>query len=140
MKVKEDACIMCAWSPTTKPKAEYHFTLHIEGLSRNQIGSNNKRKWNIYRDWRDRCMFQVKKIVGIPLATGPRYGILTRHWAKRKREYDHDNWVGGCKPLVDTLVKAGLLVDDTPKMWRGYYRQEKSETGHDYISVQLMED
>jgi hypothetical protein len=28
---------------------------------------------------------------------------------------DHDNHVGGCKPVVDSLVREGLILDDKPE-------------------------
>ena len=31
------------------------------------------------------------------------------------RTLDHDNLVGGCKPLVDALVDAGLIAGDSPE-------------------------
>lgn len=40
-----------------------------------------------------------------------------------KRTIDADNLVGGAKPIVDALVKATLLVDDSPKWLEGTYSQ-----------------
>lgn len=48
---------------------------------------------------------------------------IERHAA---RELDHDNFVGGCKPLVDALNRAGLIWDDNPKHLRVEYRQVKA--------------
>lgn len=42
------------------------------------------------------------------------------------RELDHDNLVGGCKPLVDALKRCGLIVDDSPRHVRINYEQRKS--------------
>jgi Holliday junction resolvase RusA-like endonuclease len=41
------------------------------------------------------------------------------------RQLDYDNLVGGCKPLVDALVRAGLIVDDSPDHVAVEYCQEK---------------
>jgi len=38
---------------------------------------------------------------------------------------DHDNHVGGCKPLLDALVAVGLLVDDSPEWVEVEYRQAR---------------
>ena len=40
-----------------------------------------------------------------------------------KRIIDADNLIGGCKPIVDALVKETLLVDDSPKWLDGSYSQ-----------------
>lgn len=46
------------------------------------------------------------------------------------RKLDHDNFVGGCKYLLDALVKAGVLADDSPQWVTVDYRQyiEKDRT------------
>ena len=44
-------------------------------------------------------------------AKGHRRVKITR---RGSRTLDHDNLVGGCKPLVDALVKVGLIENDTP--------------------------
>lgn len=41
-----------------------------------------------------------------------RYVRIERHCVKR---YDQDNFIGGCKGLVDALVALNLLKDDTPE-------------------------
>lgn len=53
-------------------------------------------------------------------ASGKRHVIITRH---SPRKLDHDNLVGGCKPLVDALVACGALVDDDPESVSVEYRQ-----------------
>jgi len=47
-----------------------------------------------------------------PKATGKRSVHLTRIGAKL---LDEDNLAGGGKPIIDALVKEGLLVDDSPQ-------------------------
>lgn len=37
---------------------------------------------------------------------------IIRITSTRKRLLDHDNLVGGCKPIMDTLKKQGYIVDD----------------------------
>lgn len=43
------------------------------------------------------------------------------------KSLDHDNLVGGCKPILDALVKEGFLIDDAPTCLRVTYRQEIGE-------------
>lgn len=58
-------------------------------------------------------------------ATGPRIVRIVRRYRSARYELDHDNLVGGCKPLVDALVKVGLLADDTPALVHVTYEQER---------------
>lgn len=46
-------------------------------------------------------------------------------WIERrgKRLLDHDNLVGGCKPLVDALETAGLIWRDSPRYVEIKYSQ-----------------
>lgn len=41
------------------------------------------------------------------------------------RLLDIDNLIGGCKPLVDALQRAGLLWDDSPRYVSIKYEQTK---------------
>lgn len=43
----------------------------------------------------------------------------------RTKLVDDGNLKGGCKPLVDALVDAGLLIDDDVKSCRLHYYQHK---------------
>lgn len=62
----------------------------------------------------------------VPEATGKRRMRIVRLVGPRGRMYDYGNLVGGCKPLVDELVKAGLLVDDSPDHVIEEYDQERA--------------
>lgn len=48
---------------------------------------------------------------------------IERHSARR---LDHDNFVGGCKPLVDALVRAAVIWDDSPEYLEANYIQCKA--------------
>lgn len=58
-------------------------------------------------------------------ATGARNVRILRRHRRTCDELDHDNLVGGCKPLVDALVKVGLLADDRPGLATVTYDQER---------------
>lgn len=57
-------------------------------------------------------------------AEGKRECKITSH---RKRLLDPDNLVGGMKPLIDAIVKFGMLIDDNPDMCDLRVGQEKSK-------------
>lgn len=58
-------------------------------------------------------------------AKGHRFVRIVRRYRSARYELDHDNLVGGCKPLVDALVKVGLIEDDTPGLVTVTYEQER---------------
>lgn len=55
------------------------------------------------------------------------------------RLLDHGNLVGGCKPVVDALVREGLLQDDSPKWVDDHYAQTKPAKGAGSTLVTLSE-
>lgn len=66
----------------------------------------------------------------VPTATKKRTIALTRLYSGREREWDYGNLVGGCKVVLDAMVDAGLLVDDSPKWSEQIYKQERgAESG-----------
>lgn len=60
---------------------------------------------------------------GGPTGPGKRRVTITRH---SSRLLDVDNLVGGCKPVIDAMVKLGWLVDDSPEHVVVTYHQAKS--------------
>lgn len=60
--------------------------------------------------------------------------VITRHSAG---ELDYGNLVGGCKPLVDALVREGLLYDDSPKWLDESYLQAKTTKGRGRVVVEV---
>lgn len=65
------------------------------------------------------------------------YGLVKKYNAHEKRsvsitryskkELDFGNLVGGCKPLLDALKRACLIVDDNKEWLQDGYTQEKGE-------------
>lgn len=67
--------------------------------------------WAKRARYKKRLAFEVATIAcGQRLDPVPRFVRITRH---SPRKLDQDNLAGGCKALVDALVKAELLVDDS---------------------------
>lgn len=64
---------------------------------------------------------------------------FTRHYAGREREMDHANMVGGMKGAVDAMVRAGLLVDDSPKWFAAEYRQVRSDRSGLHVLIEEVE-
>jgi Holliday junction resolvase RusA-like endonuclease len=96
-------------------------------------------RWQYKREreqWRI-LLQNARQLHAMPLPKGKRAVVLTRLYAGRERERDHDNLVGAAKPVLDAMVKAGLLIDDAPKFLACTYQQERAaEPG---VRVEIME-
>lgn len=64
---------------------------------------------------------------------------LTRYYGKNCHAYDYDNLVWGFKPIVDQLVSADILIDDSPTYIERIYKQTKSPDGIDHIIIIIEE-
>jgi Holliday junction resolvase RusA-like endonuclease len=70
------------------------------------------------------------QLKAVPKATQPRRVTIIRLYSGREREWDYGNLVGGCKPVLDAMKAAGLIVDDSPKWSEQIYKQERgAESG-----------
>lgn len=89
------------------------------------VPSQNDRErmhWRLQREEVTRA-FLLCRAHGckVPPPTGHRTVIITSY--RRQLMKDHANLVGGCKGLVDGIVRAGLLLDDSIKLASFEYRQ-----------------
>lgn len=72
-----------------------------------------------------------------PGATGRRRMTIERHCTGT---LDNGNFIGGCKELIDELVKFGLLVDDKPKYLEDHYLQVLIRRPQKPFTVITLED
>lgn len=75
-----------------------------------------------------------KTVLWAPDAAERRHVVITRH---SPRELDPDGLVGGCKALLDALVRSGWLVDDKRQWAEVTYRQERSPEDLTVVEVSL---
>lgn len=89
----------------------------MKTIVRLQIPGQNKReRWHWARQRREVqqwCMLAGLQFTaqGLAKATGRRRVTITSF--RRQRFHDEANLIGGCKGLIDGLVRAELLVDDS---------------------------
>lgn len=110
--------------------AEYRFFIPMEPPSQNTVAMNSSGKRFGYKAVRNQFTFMVRAAMNaraIPEAKGKRRLVLTRFYTGRGRAYDRANMVGGCKPVVDSLVNCGLLVDDSEQWLDDYYLQRRDD-------------
>jgi len=92
--------------------------------SRGKIGAYYKAK-RIRQQWFE----LMPRPASDDVVAGFRFVRLTRLMSKRERAYDDDNFAGGCKPIRDALVDAGLIWGDSSRDAQFEYRQIYSELG-----------
>lgn len=132
---------MCAWEPGRKVAKKWLVTGKAVLPSANTVGANGKGSSGFkYRKWRASIDEAIRaQLNQIPRARRHRVGIITRYHYGNFRAYDEENFIGGCKPLVDVLRAYGVIANDNAAYWKGYYRQVKSELGYTYFTVELYE-
>jgi len=127
-------CRLCGGEPDAVMSARWEFLVPIEPPSQNTIASNKGAGRFRYAKVRTdfEIYFRVRIVqLKIPRATRRRRVMFTRYYTgQRARSRDHGNFIGGMKPVLDALVRQGMLVDDRPEYCEDYYRQER----HDCIS------
>lgn len=107
--------------------------------SQNLLGGNHQSGFK-YRNFRRRFKDTLEEqLNAVPRANQFRAGIITRQYGKGRRLYDVENFIGGCKPLVDVLKAYAVILNDSPSCWRGYYLQERSADGLDRFTIELIE-
>ena len=138
-------CPKCNYN--TEALRSIHFIASIDMalISQNELGGNYMgRAGYRYRGFKKKFIAAIIKAdPNYPKAIkGSRYtGTITRYYGARCRPYDLENLIGGCKPLVDALKELGIINDDSPKFWTGYYQQiestKKTSFGHILIEREV---
>jgi hypothetical protein len=139
------ACSRCSYDPDATQGKSWTFTLAIDVPSQNAANANGAR-WSVQRkryralsSLAGALMVSSRNEHRIPQATGKRRVTLTRLIGKGKREYDYGNLVGGFKSVLDAMVRAGLLVDDSGRWVEERYQQEKAGDGKDGVRICIEE-
>lgn len=84
-----------------------------------------------YRRYANRWKHVMGLLIGQASSRAGRRGVVVIR-SLRARELDTDNLAGGCKPILDWMVSAGWLADDSPGWCVATYEQEitpKAERG-----------
>ena len=123
-------CERCGYDATAKVLASWSFVINRPVVSLNR-GSTNKgaNRWS-YAAERDAWAWHIRAHrldKRIPVAVGLRRLTLTRLIGPRGREFDRDNLAGGLKPVVDSIVRERLLIDDRPEHAEVHYLQERGK-------------
>lgn len=113
----------------------------VPSLNRNASKGSSRHAYNRLRGNLGLAVKATLAYTPIPKATHHRSLVITRRWGhgRGKRAYDYDNLVGGCKPFLDSLVSAGVLVDDSPRWCSVEYHQRRSDEKQGRTEVVIQE-
>lgn len=103
---------------------DFFVPLHTPSLNRGGSRSGSGR-WR-YAAAKREILKWVPWLMRSDWARGKVRLTVTRYWGlQRSREYDHDNFVGGLKPVLD-ILKGSYIVDDRPELLDLVARQVRS--------------
>jgi hypothetical protein len=108
---------------------EQEVCLLLPGLVTDSLNRDLRAHWAVKRRRSETWAATLLGLYGRGRAAR-RQARLTITSYRRRQIADHDNFVGGLKPLIDVLVRLGWLVDDSGAwLVHGAHRQE-----HDWES------
>ncbi len=86
------------------------------------LNKTSRQHWSCRKRDVDMCTNLLRVYGGhCPQATGKRKVHIISY--RRQRCTDEANYIGGCKSLIDAIVRRGLLVDDRDKLASFTYEQ-----------------
>jgi hypothetical protein len=135
------ACRYCGVDLEAPIGNRWAFLIPMDAPTQNVIAQNKGGKRWAYKRMRDDFTLMIMactRSIAIPAAKRKRRVVITRRYDGRKQERDFGNLVGGLKMVVDAMVHAKLLVDDSPQWVEDFYRQERAVT--DIGLLVLLED
>ena len=122
-------CPFCGGDSEAETRGRWAITLPLEPPSQNELAANKgnyaaRRRYRKYRD--DYILLLTPFARTLPLPAGKRRVLITRLYSARGQRYDKGNLVGGCKPLLDAMVRCHLLLDDNEQSIEDYYYQTRA--------------
>lgn len=124
------ACERCGHDPSARVVASWSFFVdkEVESLNAHRVNAGAKWQQAAYRRERNNWsswMMLCKSNERVPTATAKRRVRLVRQYTGRQRAFDRDNLIGGMKPCVDAMVRAGILAGDAEQWAEIDYAQRK---------------
>lgn len=99
----------------------------------------NKMHWSQRNRLRGEWQWLVKAAVlndRVTVVTHEKAKITIERYGPRR--LDHDNLVGGAKQLMDSLVREGFVVDDSPKHLLPEYRQHIDKIPRTLVHIERL--
>jgi len=123
-----------------KTAKRYHFMIDIDIPS----GHAYRKHPFALNNWVKKFKPYFKNMEFLPKPESGYYRRIryTRYIRNHRSSYDHDNLVGGFKPIQDWLVKKGLIEGDRANQIKTDHREKTLERSKDFphIEVELYEN
>ena len=116
----------------------YAIAFNVEGLPKMpnellhahwRVSQRNARDWKLL----------IRSQVGRATPPAPLNGALVNFVRRSASQPDYDGLVGSFKPVLDGLVEAHVLEDDTMDQVVAHYRWEHAPRGKGSIGVSVSE-
>ena len=137
-------CRYCWTDLSRVPELAWEVVLPLEPPSQNDVALKDRRdfmarkRYKKFRSDYGELFAHHKRGLDIPDASAKRRVIITRLYDSSGRRRDISNIIGGCKPLLDAMVDAKLLVDDTEDWLEQFYHQVKTNASGVGIRIEEL--
>ena len=123
------ACAKCGYDAEAPVESVFAAFVQRDVRSMNEHRVNaGAARWDYKRErdaWTGHLRLVFDRVLREPVGQTLRRVTITREWGPRRRAFDRDNLVGGCKVVVDAMVRAGLLVGDEAVWAEIHYEQRR---------------
>ncbi len=116
-----NGCPKCGFEPSVPIERAWAFYIPHPVPTQNKITKVNAFSYKRERDIWHKFLLAAKMSVRIPDAMRKRRVSFFRAMGYRQSAFDRSNFVGGCKPIVDAMVRVHLLREDTQADVEDYY-------------------
>lgn len=134
-------CVKCGHDPDAVPTASWLLEIPyaVKSMNAHSVNAGTAR-FGYQRDRRvvTTALMVVRRSSRVPNAIARRRVTIARVMAHGQREFDRDNFHGGCKVVLDAMVREGLLVDDTAKWAQVFYEQMRGGTGITLSTTRIL--
>lgn len=118
----------CRHSAVFQPPQQVPVELFVPlvPLSHNRFHNTH---WTVYNAYKKDCRAALESVdlsVFGRMLPFSRW-VYVRCYTGKEKEFDDANFVGGTKPITDTLVRMGVLVDDKPCNFKATYEQRRGD-------------
>ena len=114
---------------------EYNFHTPSQNVLYPMFKNGKVPAWVIKHKWKKTFMKCMRNFELMKRKNCRKKITVTRIYTGRKRELDYDNFVGGCKPMIDALKTVGFIIDDKPSWLDREYTQVKGDRNSTLVRV-----
>lgn len=119
-----------------EPKMTLTLSLDQATPSLNEV---NKMHWSQRNKMRGQWQWLVRAAVlndKVTVVQHQKARVTIERYGPRR--LDHDNLVGGAKQLMDSIVREGFVVDDSPEHLLTEYRQHIDRTPRTIVHIEAL--